>query len=165
MKILLKLLMAMFVLTFLSGCLSLSNNEENEGKVDYFLLKSEAEKAYKNKDYKAAEKKYLKISKGVARDPEAWFKLGNIYARTQRPNYAVRAYKEAIVRDTKLTKAWNNMAVVYLRQALNAYTSMVTHAEPGDPLIEKAGIRLEKIYELIGENKLNKPKHDESSSQ
>ena len=157
MKILVKLLVGLFVITSLSGCLTLSSDNEDQGNVDYFKLKSDAEKAYKNKDYKTAEKKYLKISKGVARDPEAWFKLGNIYARTQRPNLAVRAYKEAIVRDTKLTKAWNNLAVVYLRQALNAYTSMVTHAKADDPLIEKARMRLEKIYEIVGQPKTAKP--------
>lgn len=156
MKNFVKLLLTVFISASLSACLTLSSTDEDEGKVDYFRLKSEAEKAYKKKDYKTAEKKYLKISKGVARDPEAWFKLGNIYARTQRPNRAVRAYKEAIVRDTKLTKAWNNLAVVYLRQALNAYTSMVTHADADDPLLEKARMRLDKIYEIVGEKKSNK---------
>jgi len=157
MKILAKHLVAVFILASLSGCLTFSNDEEDDGNVDYFVLKSEAEKAYKNKDYKTAEKHYLKISKGVSRDPEAWFKLGNIYARTQRPKLAVRAYQEAVVRDTKLTKAWNNLAVVYLRQALNAYTSMVTHAKADDPLLEKARIRLEKIYDIVGESKMVQP--------
>lgn len=153
MKIFVKLLFFIFVFGSLSACQTFSGSDEDDTKLDYFALKADAEKAYKKKDYKTAEKKYLKISKGVARDPDAWFKLGNIYARTQRPNLAVRAYKEAIVRDTKHTKAWNNLAVVYLRQALNAYTSMVTHADADDPLLEKARLRLEQIYEIVGEKK------------
>jgi len=157
MKTLAKYLLAVLIMALLSGCLTLSNDEEDDGKVDYFVLKNQADKAYKNRDYKNAEKHYLKITKGVARDPEAWFKLGNIYARTQRPKLAVRAYQEAVVRDTKLTKAWNNLAVVYLRQALNAYTSMVEHAEANDPLLEKARQRLEKIYDIVGESKKVQP--------
>lgn len=142
--------MAFLLLFSLSACVTAFKDEEDSSKLDYLLLKAEAEQAYKARDYKTAEEKYLKISKGVGRDPDAWFKLGNIYARTQRPQRAIIAYHEAVIRDSKLSKAWNNLAIIYLRQSLNAYTSLISHAEKDDPIVEMATKNLEKLYEIVG---------------
>lgn len=150
MNVVTRILLALSILFSLSACVTAFNNDEDSDKLDYLLLKAEAEQAYKARDYKTAEEKYLKISKGVGRDPDAWFKLGNIYARTQQPQKAIIAYHEAVIRDSKLSKAWNNLAIVYLRQSLNAYTSLISHSDKDDPLTAMATTNLEKIYEIVG---------------
>lgn len=163
MNVLTKILLSFLLLFSLSACVTAFNGEEDNVKQDYLLLKAEADKAYEARDYKIAEEKYLTISKAVGRDPDAWFKLGNIYARTQQPQRAIIAYHEAVIRDSKLSKAWNNLAIVYLRQSLNAYTSLLSHAGKDDPLAEMAEMNLEKLYAIVGKESAA-PALDESTA-
>ncbi|HKJ76400.1 MAG TPA: SPOR domain-containing protein, partial [Gammaproteobacteria bacterium] len=48
-----------------------------------------------------------------------------------------------------LGKAWNNMGVVHLRQAVNAYMQLCQHAEPGDRLCERAQQLVDGINVLL----------------
>jgi tetratricopeptide (TPR) repeat protein len=102
-----------------------------------------AETAYASKDWEAAEQNYVIITRAIPKEATPWFRLGNIYARTNRPDFAVRAYKEALLREPGLSKAWYNMGLVQLRQSANSFLQMRTHTEEQS----EAQIRAETMYE------------------
>jgi cytochrome c-type biogenesis protein CcmH/NrfG len=133
----------------LTGCTLSSVTREEAPVQDNLQLKDEADTAYRKRQYDIAVNKYQQLTRAVPRDPEAWFKLGNIYARTHRPKEAIKAYEEAVLRDPRLSKAWHNMGVVYTRMAANAYMSLEQHAEHDDPLRELAIKRFNGLYDLM----------------
>lgn len=114
------------------------------------LLKA-AETAYGERDWQTAEAAYRELARQVPKEVEPWFRLGNIYARTERPEAAVDAYKEALVRDPGLAKAWHNMATVHLRQAANAFLQLRSHAPPESTEDLQAAAMYRAIIDLMGE--------------
>ena len=134
----------------LAGCATgtFATTTENSS-TDYLLIKEQADQAYAKKQYDVAETEYRRLTDAVPRDADAWFKLGNIYARTHKPEKAIKAYREAILRDPKLSKAWHNLGVVHMRQAANAFLSLQKHATTDDPLNDIALRRLNGLYELM----------------
>jgi cytochrome c-type biogenesis protein CcmH/NrfG len=116
---------------------------------DLFEIERQAASAYENDDWQASEKHYLVL---VEKDPEQamhWLRLGNIYARTNRPDMAVMAYREAVVRDTELTNAWYNMGIIQLKQAAYSFNEMQLHVQPDDPVAAQGRRLLEGILGLI----------------
>jgi len=75
--------------------------------------------------------------------------LGNIYAHLDQPDFAVQAYKESLVRDPRLGKAWHNMGLVQLRQSANSFLQMQTYTgeNPEQQVMAKA--MYEALLELI----------------
>ena len=110
-----------------------------------------AETAYSDRNWQTAEAAYRELARQVPREIEPWFRLGNIYARTDRPEAAVDAYKEALVRDPGLAKAWHNMATVHLRQAANAFLQLRSHVKPESPEDLQAAAMYRAIIDLMGE--------------
>jgi len=104
-----------------------------------------AARAYRDHDWAAAEPHYRALAAEMPQDADLWFKLGNIYARTERPELAVAAYRETLVRRPELTKAWFNMGVVQLRQAAASFKQMEIHVAPEDP----ARLQAEAAYGAI----------------
>lgn len=140
----------------LSGCiLSANDQEQTDQNIDYLEMQKEAEIAYKNKQYTVAEEKYTQIAKAVHRDANAWFKLGNIYARTNRPALSIKAYQEAVIRDPQLSKAWHNMGIIYIRQATSVYISLQEHAGRDEPLRASAIDRVQQLNDLLAGKKTN----------
>ncbi|GMR08479.1 MAG: hypothetical protein BMS9Abin26_1484 [Gammaproteobacteria bacterium] len=138
----------------LSGCMLAANNEEKtEESIDYLAMQEEAAAAYRKKQYDVAEKKYIKIARAVPKDADAWFKLGNIYARTNRPYLSIKAYREAVIRDPSLSKAWHNMGIIHIRLATTAYISLQEHAGRNEPLRDPAIQRVMQLNELLAGKK------------
>ena len=104
-----------------------------------------AEQAYQAKDWQTAETNYVKITRAIPKEAHPWFRLGNIYARTERPEFAVRAYKEALLRDSSLSKAWYNMGLIQLRQSANSFLQMRSYT----PDNSQAQNRADAMYEAI----------------
>lgn len=102
-----------------------------------------AEAAYAAKDWEAAEKHYVSTTRAIPKEATPWFRLGNIYARTDRPDFAVRAYKEALLRDPEMGKAWYNMGLVQLRQSANSFLQMRTYTKDNS----ESQIRADAMYE------------------
>ncbi len=94
----------------------------------------EARSAYQARDWKTSERDYLLVVERSPSNIEAWFRLGNIYTRTNRPRLAARAYEEALLRDPENTKAWHNLGVIYLRQAHNSFRQQQVHARGDDAM-------------------------------
>lgn len=104
---------------------------------DALTLSRLASEAYAKQDWATSERHYVALTTKVPADVEPWFKLGNIYARTDRFDLAVRAYREVLVRDTRHARAWHNMGVVQLRQAARTFEELQKYAAPDDPLASR----------------------------
>lgn len=146
-----RILIIVLTLT-LAGCASQSLQQEQEAEVDLFDLRERADEAYEQGDMAAGEKHYSALIEEVPGEAKPWFRLANIYARTDRPGAAVRAYREALIRDPEMSKAWYNMGIVQLREAAHSFNELQVYADPEDPLYTQGRTLLEGIMELIGDD-------------
>jgi cytochrome c-type biogenesis protein CcmH/NrfG len=141
-------LVLVFAMTFLVACTpgqSLRPDEDLPRRMED--LQQLARETYEQQDWAGSEKYYRAWLDRMPGEVEPWFRLGNIYARTERPDEAVAAYREALVRDPQRATAWHNMGVLYLRQAANSFLQMQTHVDPQDPLYARGT----RIFQGIGE--------------
>jgi len=99
---------------------------------------AEAKAAYQAKNWKVAEEKFGQLVSLMPGEAEFWFKLGNIYARTNQPDKAITAYKEVVIRNPKFAKAWHNLSVMSLRQTTHMFIEMLQYLDPEDPLFSIA---------------------------
>jgi tetratricopeptide (TPR) repeat protein len=120
-------------------------------KNDLIQLQEVAGKAYAEGDWRAAEKYFRILTERVPGEGEFWFRLGNIYARMHRPDEAIIAYKEALLRQNTKSKAWHNMGIVYLRQSAHAFTQMLTDMNPQDPLFQRAMVLNDAVLKILND--------------
>ena len=118
-------------------------------EVDLFQVREAANASYAAKDYAAAEKHYTLLAQKVPVEPENWFRLGNIYARSKRPDLAIAAYREALVRAPDHAKAWYNMSILYLNTAASSLTELQKVAPPGDAMAERGNEVLTQLMQLL----------------
>lgn len=116
---------------------------------DVLALEKEADLAYKAKKWQEAEEKYTQLIVLTPNTAEVWFRLGNIYAHTKKPNKAVAAYREAVVRHPAYAKAWNNLGVMSLRQTTALYLEMLTHLEYNSKQYKQAKEIAKGLVELV----------------
>jgi cytochrome c-type biogenesis protein CcmH/NrfG len=141
-----KVVHVFFILSFLlslSACNNSLIKEKDVPQQDMFEIEALANTAYENNDWVESEKHYTVLVKNIPENATHWFRLGNIYARTQRPDAAVSAYREALIRDPKYSKAWYNMGVLQLRQAVNSFNELQIYVDKHDPLYDKS----QKLFE------------------
>ena len=143
-------LFLVLVLT-LSGC-----NTQNIRASDPVALRDHAAAAYQNDDWETAEQDYLYLTRNATAGAEDWFRLGNIYAHTNRPDDAIAAYREALKQDQGNTNVWYNLGVVQLRQATKTFIDMVNHTDVNDPLNQRARYAVTTVTELL-ESRFNTP--------
>ncbi|MCW8928696.1 MAG: tetratricopeptide repeat protein [Gammaproteobacteria bacterium] len=93
-----------------------------------------ADKAYSQGNYSEAERAYRRMTIDSPQDSYNWFKLGNIYAKTNRPEEAKKTYKEALIRDPDHAKSWHNLGVIQLREAALSFIR-VKHNSKSDTYI------------------------------
>lgn len=116
---------------------------------DLLQMRAEAARAYSEGDMDKAGRLFKRLTERVPGEGEYWFRLGNVYARTHRPEEAVRCYREALVRQPGNAKAWHNMGIVHLRQAGNAFTQLIAQLPPEDPLYTYFLSFNDQIIELL----------------
>lgn len=104
------------------------------GQSNLYELRREAQSAYAGAEDERAEKLLLGLSRAAPNDPETWFYLGNLYARTNRPEQAIAAYQKSLMLKGDDARAWHNMGVVRLREAWAAFIQAHNLASAGDPL-------------------------------
>ena len=129
--------------------LNIQADEPTPELSDIADLEKKANEAYKNEDWATAEEAYRSLTVQNPRDPNPWFRLGNVYARANNLDAAVSAYKEALIRDHKSSKAWHNLGVIQLRQAANTFLEMQQYTEENDPLGIRARYAVNSIANLI----------------
>ncbi|MCB1747587.1 MAG: tetratricopeptide repeat protein [Gammaproteobacteria bacterium] len=123
----------------------------DEPAVDIAAARHDGEAAYAAGDWRTAEPHYRALVKAIPQDAELWFRLGNIYARTDQPDRAVQAYREALVRDGDLGKAWFNMGVVHLREAANSFMKMGVHVSPDHPMARQGADAYAAVMAILGQ--------------
>jgi tetratricopeptide (TPR) repeat protein len=101
---------------FLGGCATLS-----AGKNNVYDMQQQAQVAYNGGDDVRAENLLLGLARAVPNDAETWFTLGNLYARSNRPDQAAEAYQKVLMLNRGDPRAWHNMGIVRLRQAWAAF--------------------------------------------
>ena len=137
----------LFLLIF-TGC-NIQNLKPAPDLANFAESQKKADEAYRNEDWKAAEKEYLYLAQNFPNEVEPWFRLGNIYARTGKLDAAVSAYREALVKDTKNGKVWHNLGIVQLRQATNTFQEMLAYTDPNDPLNQRAKKIIDTMSDLM----------------
>ncbi len=143
-----------FMLLNLCGCnqLGVKKNSENEVKPDLRELQKSAEEAYLNDDLETSERGYLTLVTELPGIPEHWFRLANIYVRTNRPVAAIDLYREAVLRDPKFAKAWFNLSIVQLKQSAYTLSEMLIYVDKNEPLYPEAKELLNGIQAIIQKN-------------
>jgi cytochrome c-type biogenesis protein CcmH/NrfG len=112
-------------------------------------LRQLAADAYAAGDWQRAEQRYGEVTRRNPADVEAWFRLGNIHARTGREALAVMAYREVVKRDPKHARAWHNLGVVQVRMAIATFGEMGEAADPGDPLTARGAEMASGLKSLL----------------
>lgn len=95
-------------------------------------LLHDADSAYQNGNWNAAEQAYQRLTHLVPQDAYAFFKLGNTLAKQKRLDEAAAAYQAALVRDVNMAKAYNNLAMVRLLQAEFALEATLAKEQAND---------------------------------
>lgn len=124
----------------LSGC---------AGK-DLILVREEAYLAYQNKDYQTAVSKFEILVEKSPEDVEFWFRLGNSYAKSKKPQLAVIAYQKALLRDPANEKAWYNMGIIQTQTALKTFVDMQAYTDIEKPIAKQGRNMREGLFLLLG---------------
>jgi hypothetical protein len=140
----------------LAGCGTLSPKTGSERLSHVLTTQEQADAAYRANDMRHAAALYLELTKLVPQEADYWYMLGNAYVRTQQPDEAVQAYNQAISRNPNHTRAWHNLGIVRMRQAVAAFVSSASTAKTGDPLYD-VSTRLANELARIGSDAVNKP--------
>ncbi len=131
----LRLFFWLFISLPLSACLD-ANLKKDGGRTEFDFIETDklAEAAYQSNDWVESEKHYAVLVQEVPQRALYWFRLGNVYARTNRPDAAIIAYREAVLRDPEMTKGWFNMGVLQLKQAANSFNELRLYGDRSSPL-------------------------------
>jgi len=139
------------IVLHLAGCNlpNLKPEQPSPSQSNIAQLEQKAREAYQNEDWEISEEAYKDLTLQAPDMVEPWFRLGNIYAQTNRLDAAVAAYREALALDPENTKVWHNLGVIQLRQAANTFLEMRQHTEENDPLGLRARYAINSIVNLI----------------
>jgi len=107
--------LTLLIVLVLCSCVSRGDKLSPSGALD---IEKRAETHYVNANLQLAEIEYRKLLKLVPRYAKGWFKLGNIYLRSNQLNAAVFHYQKALQFDPKMAKAWHNLSLARVHQAV-----------------------------------------------
>jgi hypothetical protein len=121
----------------LAGCGIVPSTKTSTQRLTYVLTtQQQANAAYQSGDMEHAAALYLQLTKMIPQEADYWYMLGNAYVRTQQPDQAVQAYQQAIARNPNHARAWHNLGIVRMRQAMAAFVSSASTAKAEDPMHE-----------------------------
>jgi cytochrome c-type biogenesis protein CcmH/NrfG len=133
----LKIAGAFAIAVLLSGCSMVPHTNTSAQKLNHVLTtQQQASEAYQADDMEHASALYLKLTRLIPQEADYWYMLGNTYVRLQQPDQAVQAYQQAIARNPNHSRAWHNLGIVRMRQAMAAFVSSAGTAKAGDPMNE-----------------------------
>ena len=116
---------ALWCLLVLGGCTSALPPRHAAAVLS---LEQQASAAYEQGDMAQALAHYRGLVQALPNDENAWFRLGNVYARLDQPQEAIDAYRHVLSRDSTHAKAWHNMGVMLARQAQAAFAESAQSA-------------------------------------
>lgn len=114
--------------------------------VDNLIL---ANRLYEQGVYPQALELYLQLVRSAPKDGELWFKLANCYTRTGQAEAAIEAYRNALLREPTMGKAWYNLGQVHLNMALKAYIDAQQYMRADDPARELIAVRHQQLFSLL----------------
>lgn len=129
---------ALLAMTLLAACQSLGGPSDMPQRSDLFQLSNEAQLAYESGEDAQAEKLYMSLLRQTPNDPEIWFRLGNLYARSHRPDAAADAYQRVLSINGNEPRAWYNLGIVRLRQGWAALIQSNNYSASGDALHQES---------------------------
>ncbi len=113
----------------LGGCAMLPMEPLN-----LYDLRRDAQLAYADGQDERAEKLLIGLTRSAPNDSEAWFYLGNLYARTSRPEQATDAYQKSLMLNSRDARVWHNIGVVRVREAWASFIQAHNLSKPDDPM-------------------------------
>ena len=105
--------------------------------------------AYQSGDYDQASKLFEKLTDEIPKDAGLWFKLGNSYAREEKPQQAIEAYQNALLREPDMAKAWYNMGIIQMQIALKTFIDMGKYAQGVDAVSSRGKKMREGLMFLL----------------
>jgi cytochrome c-type biogenesis protein CcmH/NrfG len=127
----LELTAALATLVALAGC---AQNPVLPQRSDLFQLTNEAQLAYEKGEDARAEQLYMALSRQVPSDPEIWLRLGNLYARSHKPDAAADAYQRALAINGSDARVWYNLGVIRMRQGWMSLIQAYNFSQDRDPI-------------------------------
>ncbi len=101
---------------------------------DIYAKQESAVLAYGTGDDAKAEALFQGLVRTIPNDPENWLRLGNLYARSNRPEEAARAYEKSLMLNPGDARTWYNLGVVRQRQAYALFMQSNLLLDKDDPL-------------------------------
>jgi tetratricopeptide (TPR) repeat protein len=129
----------------LSGCAA-TGHAPSQSKL--FSLSNQAELAYTAGNNAKAEELYKALVRSAPNNYEAWFRLGNLYARSDHADAAADAYQHALTLNSTDARAWHNLGVVRLRQGWAALIASHGYLKEKDPLYHETGDLLHYLSKM-----------------
>lgn len=115
---------------------------------DVITINREAQLAYEGGENAKAEALYKSLVRKMPNDAETWFRLGNLYARANRPDEAANAYQRSLISNNANARAWHNLGVIRLRQAWAAMLQAQENLKPDTPLHQAVDQVLKELEKM-----------------
>jgi tetratricopeptide (TPR) repeat protein len=110
-----------------------------------------ADADYEKGAYASARSRYLKLTAAVPEDAYAFFRLGNIAAKTGDLDAATNYYREALLRDARHARAMHNLARVEIERARALLTAASSASQ--DKEIQLQSAALARALEILLDEK------------
>jgi len=136
------------LIVLLTGCAAVGTKKQVPD-TNWQQTESRATAAYTSSNWSESEKYYSLLVTSPGQKPEYWYRLGNIYAFTNRPDAAVVAYREALRQNPELAEAWFNLGIVQLKQATYSFGQLQLHNSKAMDTGEQGKKILQGILELM----------------
>jgi len=131
---------AFVVLILVSGCASQAPKPAMVQKYERAL------EYYRQSRFTDAEALFQQIVQAHPDHVDTWFRLGNLYVRTGQNEAAVYAFTQCLKRNPQYSKAWHNLALVHVKQAVAVLEEGMTHLSVNAP--ERASF--ERVRDALG---------------
>ena len=124
---------------------------------DLFQLSNDAQLAYEAGEDAKAEQLYMALARATPNDPEIWLRLGNLYARANRPDAAADAYQRALSFNSSDARVWYNLDIIRLRQGWAAMIQAQAYLDEKNPLYAETDQLITNLGRLSGVAAAAKP--------
>jgi len=118
---------------------------------DVYEMHQSALLAYESGADARAEALYQGLARSAPNDPETWLRLGNLYARSNRPDKAGEAYERGLLLAPGDARLWYNLGIIRQRQAHAAFIMAHQYIDDADPLQAKAKAMIDRLAPAVAE--------------
>jgi tetratricopeptide (TPR) repeat protein len=101
---------------------------------------AEADADYDKGELATARSRYLKLTAAVPEDAHAFFRLGNIAAKSGDLDAATNYYREALLRDARHARAMHNLARVEIERARALLTAASSASQDKEIRLQSAAL-------------------------